>query len=71
MKEAIRRLPAYLQDERAFRISRALDLNVKKDVLPKQQWVTFDDDVTKGRYLQPYLTEVNKEIAELQEWDSK
>ena len=71
VKEALRRLPAYLQDERAYRISRALDLNVKKDILPKQNWVQFEEDQTKGRYLRPYLNEVHTEIAELQEWDSK
>ncbi|CAG0921991.1 unnamed protein product [Notodromas monacha] len=71
VKEALRRIPAHITDERAFRISRALDLNLKKDILPKSQWTSFEDDVANGRYLQPYLEEVESEHRELQEWNSK
>ena len=49
VKEAIRRLPQNLQDERAFRIQRALQCSVMKTVLPKDQWPTFEEDQEKGR----------------------
>jgi hypothetical protein len=69
--EAIRRLPKYLQDERAWRLTRSLDLNAKKDILPKDQWTTFERDMTDGRYLQAYLWEVRQELEELNDWNSR
>merc|ERR1711868_100728 len=71
VQEAIRRLPPTLQDERSFRIQRATQLSLMKTVLPKDQWPTFEEDVEKGRYLQPYLTEVRKERAEEAFWDKR
>lgn len=71
VQEAIRRLPPNLQDERAFRIQRATQLSLMKTVLPKDQWPTFEEDVEKGRYLQPYLTEVKRERAEQAFWDKR
>eukprot|EP00088_Acartia_fossae_P015906 TRINITY_DN18834_c0_g2_i1.p1 TRINITY_DN18834_c0_g2~~TRINITY_DN18834_c0_g2_i1.p1 ORF type:complete len:128 (+),score=38.81 TRINITY_DN18834_c0_g2_i1:40-423(+) len=68
VKEAIRRLPQNLQDERAFRIQRALQCSVMKTVLPKDQWPTYEEDRQKGRYLTPYLNEVLAEKAEREEW---
>ena len=59
------------QDERAFRIQRATQLSLMKTVLPKDQWPTFEEDVEKGRYLQPYLTEVKREKAEQAFWDKR
>ena len=43
VKEAIRRLPASLQDERLFRITQALQLSMKKDILPKEEWTKFEE----------------------------
>jgi hypothetical protein len=43
VKEALRRLPENLQDERVFRIVRAGYLCLKKDVLPKEQWTKLED----------------------------
>ena len=40
VEEAIRRLPEEEQYERLFRIKRALDLSMKKTVLPRDQWTT-------------------------------
>lgn len=40
VEEAIRRLPEEEQYERLFRIKRALDLSMKKAVLPHDQWTT-------------------------------
>merc|ERR1712018_891412 len=49
--EAIRRLPAQIQDERNFRIARACQLSLMKTVLPKDQWPSYEEDIEKGRYL--------------------
>ncbi|KAI8503985.1 PREDICTED: cytochrome b-c1 complex subunit 7-like [Branchiostoma belcheri] len=68
VKEAVKRLPEDVYNARAFRIKRALDLDMKKQILPKDQWTKFEEDV---RYLQPYLDEVWKEKKEKQEWDSR
>ena len=59
------------QDERNFRIQRALQCSLQKTVLPKDQWPTWEEDSTKGRYLQPYIQEVKKENAEMLEWSKK
>merc|ERR1712150_335580 len=66
--EAIRRLPKHLQDERQFRISRALLLSCQKTILPKEEWSKYEDDVT---YLQPYIKQIEAEIAEKREWSKK
>lgn len=71
VQEAIRRLPPTMQDERAFRIQRATQLSLMKTVLPKDQWPTFEEDVEKGRYLQPYLAEVRRENAEEAFWSKR
>jgi ubiquinol-cytochrome c reductase subunit 7 len=71
IEEAIRRLPAQVQDERNFRIARASQLSVMKTVLPKDQWPTYEDDLEKGRYLHPYIEEVEKEFAEQAEWNKQ
>merc|ERR1711973_651254 len=68
VKEALRRLPQNLQDERAFRIQRATQCSVMKTVLPKDQWPTFEEDREKGRYLQILLEEVKTEREEREAW---
>lgn len=40
VKEAIRRLPEKEQQLRLFRMKRALDLSLKHNILPKDQWTT-------------------------------
>ena len=65
VKEAIRRLPRNLYDERNFRIMRALHLSMTKTILPKEQWTKYEEDV---KYLEPYLKEVTKEREEREEW---
>ena len=42
-----------------------------KTVLPKDQWPTFEEDVEKGRYLLPYIEEVIKEKAEIEDWNKR
>ncbi|XP_050460687.1 cytochrome b-c1 complex subunit 7-like [Cataglyphis hispanica] len=65
--EALKRLPQHIQDERNFRIVRALQLDANKRLLPKEQWTKFEEDVL---YLQPYIEEVRKERVEKEIWDS-
>ncbi|XP_071441042.1 cytochrome b-c1 complex subunit 7-like [Hetaerina americana] len=66
VKEALRRLPLKVLDERNFRIQRALQLSLTKDILPKEEWTKFEQD---NRYLQPYLEEVKKEREEREQWN--
>jgi ubiquinol-cytochrome c reductase subunit 7 len=68
VKEALHRLPKRLQDERQFRITRALYLSMRKEVLPKEEWTKWENDV---KYLQPYLQEVEKEVREQEEWNKQ
>merc|ERR1712106_1054709 len=71
VKLALDRVPQHILDERAFRIQRALHLSLMKTVLPKEQWPTFEEDREKGRYLQPYLEEVKRELAEKAAWNKQ
>ncbi|XP_046383089.1 cytochrome b-c1 complex subunit 7-like [Ischnura elegans] len=66
VKEALRRLPQKVVDERNFRIQRALHLSLTKDILPKDQWTKFEED---NRYLKPYLEEVEREREEREQWN--
>lgn len=43
VKEALRRLPRDVYDARQFRISRALNLSNKKDILPKDEWQKYEE----------------------------
>ncbi|XP_037287917.2 ubiquinol-cytochrome c reductase 14 kDa subunit-like [Rhipicephalus microplus] len=63
--EAVRRLPKKLQDDRNYRILRAVQCNIAHTILPESQWTKFEDDVP---YLEPYIAEVEKEEAEKKEW---
>ncbi|XP_066950964.1 cytochrome b-c1 complex subunit 7-like [Macrobrachium rosenbergii] len=71
VKEALRRLPQGLKDDRNYRMNRALHLSATKSILPKDQWISFDEDREKGRYLQAYLQEVVRERHEREEWNKK
>ncbi|EHB07672.1 Cytochrome b-c1 complex subunit 7 [Heterocephalus glaber] len=68
LKEAIRRLPENLYNDRMFRIKRALDLSLKRQVLPKDPWTKYEEDKF---YLEPYLKEVIWERIEREEWAKK
>ena len=67
VKEALRRLPIKLVDERNYRVMRALHLSMTKTILPKEQWTKYEEDT---KYLEPYLKEVERERAEKDEWNS-
>ncbi|CAL8144289.1 unnamed protein product [Orchesella dallaii] len=66
--EALRRLPENVVDERNFRIVRALQLSMQKVYLPKEEWMTYEQD---DYYLKQYLEEVEREAAERKEWAKK
>lgn len=65
VKEAIRRLPRHLYNERVYRQTRALNLSMTKTLLPQAEWTKYEEDV---KYLEPYLKEVIKEREEREEW---
>ncbi|KAK2494454.1 hypothetical protein MC885_019973 [Smutsia gigantea] len=68
VKEAVRRLPENLYNDRMFRIKRALDLSMRQQILPKEQWTKYEEDKF---YLEPYLKEVIRERIEREEWEKK
>ncbi|EDL39149.1 mCG8638 [Mus musculus] len=68
VKEAIRRLPEDLYNDRMFRIKRALDLTMMHQILPKDPWTKYEEDKF---YLEPYLKEVIRERKEREEWAKK
>ncbi|CAF0854029.1 unnamed protein product [Adineta ricciae] len=68
VKEAMRRLrlsEPEVWDERSFRISRAINFDIKKMYLPKDEWVQYETDIP---YLQPFLAEIEREQAEDEHW---
>ncbi|XP_019866797.1 cytochrome b-c1 complex subunit 7 [Aethina tumida] len=66
VKEALRRLPQNEVDARNYRILRATQLSIQKDILPKEQWTKLEDDKL---YLTPLVNEVIKEREEREEWN--
>ncbi|CAL8397207.1 cytochrome b-c1 complex subunit 7 [Gadus morhua] len=68
VKEALTRIPEKMYNDRVFRVKRALDLSMKQQVLPKDQWTQYEEDV---HYLTPYLQEVVRERKEKEEWLKK
>ncbi|TNN61446.1 Cytochrome b-c1 complex subunit 7 [Liparis tanakae] len=66
--EALRRLPETDYNDRMFRVKRALDLSMKQQILPKDQWTKFEED---KHYLTPYLEEVIREKNEREDWMKK
>jgi len=41
--EALRRIPENQYNDRMFRLKRALDLSMKQQILPKEQWTQFEE----------------------------
>ncbi|XP_029299845.1 cytochrome b-c1 complex subunit 7 [Cottoperca gobio] len=66
--EALKRIPESQYFDRQFRIKRALDLSMKHQLLPKEQWTKFEED---NGYLLPYVEEVIRERKEKEEWIKK
>lgn len=69
VKEAVRRLPSDVYDQRNYRLLRASQLDINKEYLPKEQWVTYEENQTKGRYLEPYVQQVLSEWKEKLDWE--
>jgi ubiquinol-cytochrome c reductase subunit 7 len=59
VQEALRRLDPKEQAERLFRFRRALNVNMKKNYLPEQEWTTTSQDQS---YLGPILTQLEGEL---------
>lgn len=55
VKEAIRRLPERAYNNRMFRIKRALDLSMKQQILPKEQWTKFEEVKSRQLHLRNLL----------------
>merc|ERR1711976_202169 len=68
VKEALKRLPPDVWDRRVFRIARAIELSNRKEVLPKEEWTSYDTD---DRYLGKYIDQVQNEHKERSEWAAK
>ncbi|KAB0376079.1 hypothetical protein FD755_012722, partial [Muntiacus reevesi] len=43
VEEAIRRLPENLYNDRVFHSKTALDLSMRQQILPKQQWTKYEE----------------------------
>lgn len=43
VREALKRVPPHIIEERDFRIIRAMQLDCQKKILPKEQWTKFED----------------------------
>ncbi len=41
--EAVRRLPPEIQDERNYRLIRAVQLSLERIRLPEEQWTKYED----------------------------
>ncbi|TNN14119.1 Cytochrome b-c1 complex subunit 7 [Schistosoma japonicum] len=65
--EALRRLPRDELEARDFRIARASLLYASKNILPKEQWTTIENDIP---YLDPYINVVVKEHHDQTSWDN-
>ncbi|VVC93326.1 cytochrome b-c1 complex subunit 7-like [Leptidea sinapis] len=68
VKEALRRLPDHVVDERNFRLIRAIQLSLQKTILPKEEWTKFEEDKL---YLTPIVKQVKKERAERENWEKE
>lgn len=71
VKEAARRLPIDVLTERNYRLLRASQLDINKEYLPEDEWVSYEEDMTKGRYLEPYVQEVLAEWKEKLDWEKR
>ncbi|XP_050462327.1 cytochrome b-c1 complex subunit 7-like [Cataglyphis hispanica] len=68
VREALRRLPMDILDARNFRLISAMQLSFLRIQLPKEKWITFEQDL-ENRYLDTYMKEIEAEQAEKDEFD--
>lgn len=64
VQEAIRRLPADVYDARQFRISRALYLSGRKEILPKDEWTKMEEVVYLYTYKNTYTPQTHISFTE-------
>lgn len=50
VKEALRRVPAPLLNDRTFRMQRALHLSLTKKILPKEEWISYEEVKSSTSY---------------------
>lgn len=69
MKEALRRLPPDVLQAREQRIAVAFHLSMNHELLPKEKWTKYEEDI---KYLDPYIEQVKKEWYEKDrfEWNN-
>ncbi|KAG5645820.1 hypothetical protein DXG03_005161 [Asterophora parasitica] len=67
VQRALGRLTTREKYDRAFRLKRASQASVLHAPLPKEQWLSAEED---NRYLRPHVLEVAKEDAERKLWDT-
>ncbi|KAG7530763.1 hypothetical protein FFLO_04805 [Filobasidium floriforme] len=67
VQKAISRLPEREQYDRAFRIRTAVQQSILHKGLPKDQWVTPEQDT---RYMTPYVLQVEAENNERAYYDN-
>ncbi|XP_054420187.1 cytochrome b-c1 complex subunit 7-like [Pteronotus mesoamericanus] len=68
VKEAIRRFPKNLYSKSSLHIKRTLDLSMRQQILPKEQWTKYEDEKL---CLEPHQKEVIWERKEREEWAKK
>lgn len=68
VKEALRRIPDHVIDERNFRMVRAMQLSLQKVILPKEEWTKYEEDKL---YLSPTVEKVKKERLERENWEKE
>nr|XP_012138347.1 PREDICTED: cytochrome b-c1 complex subunit 7-like [Megachile rotundata] len=64
IEEVLRRLPKDVLDARNFRCIRAAQLDFMKTYLPKEKWITYEQDL-EYRYMEPYIQEIIEERQEI------
>ncbi|KAH8108117.1 ubiquinol-cytochrome-c reductase complex subunit 6 [Cristinia sonorae] len=67
VERAINRLTPRETYDRSYRFKRASHQSVLHKNLPKDQWITKEEDI---RYLRPHVEEVVKEDNERKVWES-
>lgn len=68
VKEALRRIPEHVVDERNFRLVRAMQLSAQKSILPKEEWTKYEEDKL---YLSATVEKVKKERLERENWEKE
>uniref|UniRef100_A0A5F8G369 Cytochrome b-c1 complex subunit 7 n=1 Tax=Monodelphis domestica TaxID=13616 RepID=A0A5F8G369_MONDO len=74
VKESRRRLPENVYNDQMFCIKRALDLTMRQQTLPKNQWTKYKEDkliFISKLYFQPYPKDIKCERKENEEWNKK